>query len=207
MTFGIQSYASFLGAIVLFQIIPGPGTLAILGATARGGKSAGICAVLGTLSGDLLFMLCAVLGLASVLSARPVVLASLQWIGIVYLCWLGLQLLRAPRAEDGVGLAVVPTKRVYFRNAFFVGLTNPKAIMFFMAFFPLFLSPESKVWTLIVMMAHVSLISFAYQFALVIVGNVCAVRLSGFQWVPIATRRVAGLALIGFGIKLAIAKK
>ena len=62
--FGIQDYASFLAAIVVFQLVPGAGTLAILSATARNGVGAGFGAVLGTLVGDLLFMVAAVAGLA-----------------------------------------------------------------------------------------------------------------------------------------------
>ena len=76
--FGIHNYASFVAAIVAFQIIPGPGTLTILSATARHGPRSGMGAVFGTLTGDLLFMLGAVLGLATVLAARPVILFSLQ---------------------------------------------------------------------------------------------------------------------------------
>ena len=84
--FGIHNYAGFVAAIVAFQIIPGPGTLAILSSTARYGICSGMGAVFGTLAGDVLFMLSAVLGLAAVLSARPGILSALQWVGIIYLC-------------------------------------------------------------------------------------------------------------------------
>ena len=69
--FGIHNYTSFVLAIIAFQIIPGPGTLAILSATARHGIRSGMGAVFGTLAGDLLFMLAAVLGLAAVLMGTP----------------------------------------------------------------------------------------------------------------------------------------
>ncbi|MDX9996208.1 MAG: hypothetical protein RBS28_12880, partial [Rhodocyclaceae bacterium] len=59
--FDIQHYASFLIAILVFQAVPGPGTVAILDATARHGVRAGFGAVLGTLLGDLLYMTAAVL--------------------------------------------------------------------------------------------------------------------------------------------------
>src|SRR5208337_3212850 len=179
--FGIHYYASFVAAIVAFQIIPGPGTLTILSATARHGPRSGMGAVFGTLTGDFLFMLSAVVGLAAVLAARPLIMSSLQWVGIVYLCWLGLKLLRAPvdggRAEPGR----VQNHWTCFRQAFAVCLANPKAILFFLAFFPLFLTADSRPQTLAIMMAHVSLISLVYQTGLVIIGNAVAVRLSRFQ--------------------------
>jgi len=81
--FGVQNYTGFVMAIIAFQIVPGPGTLAILSSTARYGPRAGMGAVFGTLVGDLLFMIAAVVGLAAVLVTRPLVLASLQWVGIL----------------------------------------------------------------------------------------------------------------------------
>jgi len=205
--FGIHNYASFVLAIVAFQIIPGPGTLAILSATARHGIRSGMGAVFGTLAGDLLFMLGAVLGLAAVLAARPVILSSLQWVGIAYLCWLGLKLLLAPVADDRANAVRVQNHWTCFRQAFAVCLTNPKAIMFFMAFFPLFLTADSRPHTLGAMMVHVSLISLVYQTGLVLVGNAVAVRLSRRQHVRILARRLVGLGLIGFGIKLAVKRQ
>lgn len=204
--FGIHNYTTFVAAIVAFQLIPGPGTLAILNATARHGVRAGMGAVFGTLAGDLLFMLGAVLGLAAVLAARPLLLSSLQWVGIVYLCWLGLKLLLSP-AGDKADAAPVQDHWTCFRQAFAVCLTNPKAIMFFMAFFPLFLTRESRPLTLGVMMAHVSLISLAYQTGLVLVGNAVAVRLSRFRQARVLARRLLGLGLLGFGLKLAVNRR
>jgi threonine/homoserine/homoserine lactone efflux protein len=204
---GIHNYTSFVAAIVAFQMLPGPGTLAILNATARHGVRSGMAAVFGTLTGDLLFMLGAVLGLAAVLAARPVLLSSLQWMGIVYLCWLGLKLLRAPVADERADEPAVRNPWTCFRQAFAVCLTNPKAVMFFMAFFPLFLTAGSRPCTLALMMAHVTLISLVYQTGLVLIGNAVAVRLSRFQHVHLWARRFVGLGLVGFGLKMAINRK
>ena len=63
----ILNYGSFVAAIVVFQLVPGPGTLAILSATARHGTRAGMAAVCGTLLGDLIYMTAAVAGLAAVM--------------------------------------------------------------------------------------------------------------------------------------------
>ncbi len=204
--FGIHNYTSFVLAIIAFQIIPGPGTLAILHATARHGVRSGMGAVFGTLTGDLLFMLGAGLGLAAVLAARPLLLSSLQWIGIVYLCSLGLKLLFA-RPGDKVGVVREQNHWTCFRQAFAVCLTNPKAIMFFMAFFPLFLTSDSQPHTLGVMTVHVSLISLVYQTGLVIVGNAAAIRLSRFRQARVLVRSLVGLGLLGFGLRLAINRR
>jgi threonine/homoserine/homoserine lactone efflux protein len=204
--FGIQNYGSFVVAIVVFQLIPGPGTITILGSTARGGIRAGMGAVAGTLTSDLLFMFGAVLGLAAVLAARPALLSSLQWAGIAYLCWVGVKLLLFSSAEE-IGSNGEESLRSHFRKAFSIGLTNPKAIMFFMAFFPLFLKAGTRPWILVLMMAHVSVISALYQAGLVLVGNAAAVKLGHIRQVRVVARRLAGAALIGFGVKLAASRR
>ena len=200
----IQNYGSFLAAIVVFQLIPGPGTLAILNATARAGVGAGMGAVLGTLAGDFVYMLAAVLGLAAVLAAYPQVLAAAQWLGIAYLCWLGVKLLFARVDAGPAGAAARRDGRVHFRQAFAVSLTNPKVVMFFMAFFPLFLRPGSAPATLVTMMLHVTVIAFAYQAGLVLVGNAAARRLARWPQARRVATRLAGVALIGFGARLAL---
>jgi leucine efflux protein len=201
--FNIQNYGSFIAAIVVFQLIPGPGTLAILNATARNGVSAGLGAVLGTLVGDFLFMMAAVAGLAAVMNANPILFQALQWFGAAYLCWMGVQLLRT-RVNKNLSCSE-PKKSawVYFRQAFAVSLTNPKVILFFVAFFPLFLRPESSSATLVAMMVHVTAMSFFYQAGLVLIGNTVASRLKSLPFARKVATRLAGVALIGFGIKLA----
>lgn len=201
--FDIQNYTSFLTAIFVFQLIPGAGTLAILNATARNGVGAGLGAVLGTLVGDFLFMVAAVAGLAAVMNANPIFFQVLQWFGAAYLCWLGLQLLRSPVSQNTTNPEPHKSGWLYFRQACAVSVTNPKVILFFVAFFPLFLRPESSNVTLIAMMVHVTTISFLYQAVLVLTGNAVARRLKA---IPSARRigtRLAGIALIGFGVKLA----
>jgi leucine efflux protein len=202
--FDIRNYASFVAAIVVFQLIPGPGTLAILNATAKGGLRAGIGAVLGTLAGDFVYMLAAVLGLAAVLAAYPQVLATAQWAGIAYLCWLGAKLLLARVDAAPAAVAARRNGGVYFRQAFAVSLTNPKVVMFFMAFFPLFLHAGSTPGTLVAMMLHVTLIAFVYQSGLVLIGNAAARRLGRWPAARRVATRLAGVALIGFGARLAL---
>ena len=115
---------------------------------------------------------------------------------------MGFQLLRAPVAAD---TAEAPRQSGwrFFRQAFAVSLTNPKVILFFVAFFPLFMRADATPLTLGVMMAHVTLISLLYQALLVLVGNAVAARLRAWPSARRIATRLAGLALVGFGIRLA----
>jgi leucine efflux protein len=201
--FGIQNYGSFIMAIVVFQIIPGAGTISILNATARNGIGSGMKAVFGTLSGDFIYMLAAVLGLAAILSAYPSILAIAQWVGVAYLFWMGWKLLRISITDQPTDTALEKRDWTYYRQALAVSLTNPKVIMFFMAFFPLFLSIESTPATLLILMVHVSVISLIYQSGLAFVGNTVAQRFSQCRYARLFANRLAGAALIGFAAKLA----
>jgi leucine efflux protein len=205
--FDIQNYASFLIAILIFQLVPGPGTIAILNATARNGLGAGFGAVLGTLLGDFIYMVAALLGLAAVMQANPILFEALQWFGAAYLVWMGIQLLRT-RFSD-VGAAPEPTRSgwTYFRQACAVSLTNPKVVLFFVAFFPLFLRADASGTTLVAMMLHVTLLSFLYQAGLVLVGNIVAAKLKALPFARRLATQLAGIALIGFGFKLAASNR
>jgi leucine efflux protein len=204
--FHIEHYAGFVAAILIFQLVPGPGTVAILNATARHGVPTGLGAVLGTLAGDAIYMLAAVLGLAAVLQAHPMALTALQWLGAAYLVHAGWKMWRsadAPLAQAADrGARLGPA----FTGALTVALTNPKVILFFVAFFPLFMGPKTSATTVVVMMLHVTVISLLYQVALVLVGHALALRLRAWPWARRVGTRLAGVALIAFGVKLATQK-
>jgi threonine/homoserine/homoserine lactone efflux protein len=76
-------------------------------------------------------------------------------------------------------------------------------ILFFVSFFPLFLRPGASTTTLVIMMLHVTALSLLYQGLLVLVGNRVAFMLSGIPSARRIATRLAGVAFIGFGIKLA----
>ncbi len=198
--FEIHNYAGFVAAILLFQLIPGAGTLAILATTGRYGLRAGVAAVLGTLLGDLIYMLAALLGVAAVLQNHPLWLSGLQWLGALYLLWYGVGLWRAPLPR----LAAPPPAHHHLRRALLVCLTNPKAILFFFTFFPLFLSPGAGWGTLTAMLLHVSGIGLVYQLGLVVMGLAAARALGHRPWVGRWARRLAGVALVGLGLRLAL---
>lgn len=198
-----QNYASFVAAVVVFQLIPGPGTLAILNATARNGVGAGFGAVVATLVGDFVYMVAAVLGLAAAMKAHPAVFSALQWFGAAYLVWMGAQLLRAQPAARGTAAPARDGWR-YFRQAFAVRLTNPKVVLFFVAFFSLFLRPDASPLTLVALMAHVTVLSLLYQGMLVVVGNAVARRLAVLPSLRTVATRLAGVTLIGFGLTIGL---
>ncbi len=148
-------------------------------------------------------MVAAVAGLAAVMQANQLLFQSLQWFGAAYLLWMGVQLV-VKRVDGNVAVTSDSlTSWLHFRRAFIVSLTNPKVILFFVAFFPLFLKPNASAITLPAMMLHVTVFSLVYQTALVLIGNVVARRLKGFLYARQLATRLAGITLIGLSAKLA----
>jgi RhtB (resistance to homoserine/threonine) family protein len=205
--FGIQNYGSFIAAVIVFQLIPGPGTLAILNATARHGARSGMSAVVGTLLGDLVYMTAAAAGLASLMQHLPALFQVLQWFGCAYLCWMGWHLLRMPVNAPDAAPPPPQSPWVSMRQALLVSLTNPKVVLFFVAFFPLFMSAQAGTTTLLALMLHVTCISLVYQAGLVLIGNTVAKRLTHLPSVRRWATRAAGLALLAFGVRLAMRQR
>ena len=86
--FGIEDYGAFVAAIVLFLAIPGPGNLALITSTSKGGVRGGLAATLGVIAGDQVLMWAAVAGVAALLAAYPAAFHAVQWLGAAYLAGL-----------------------------------------------------------------------------------------------------------------------
>lgn len=203
--FGISDYGAFVLAVVLFLLIPGPGNLALITSTGKGGARAGLAACLGVMVADQVLIWMAVAGVATVLATYPAAFHAVQWLGAIYLGWLGLKLLLA-KPGDGPVLNIEP--RHYFKQAGLITLMNPKSIVFYMAFFPLFVDPQQHLGmvTFAVMAATVAVLTLCYCLVVVFLTVVLADRLRANPAVVRIMEKLAGVFLIGFGLKLAIAK-
>lgn len=203
--FGIADYGAFVVAILVFLAIPGPGNLALVTATGKGGVRGGLAATLGVIAGDQALMWLAVAGVAALLLAYPAAFAAVQWLGAAYLAWLGVRMLRA---RPGAAPVLHLRAGQYFRQSLMITLLNPKAIVFYMAFFPLFVDParHQGLVTFGVMAATIAALTFAYGVVVVGLTHRLAERLRASPRLTTWLNRVAGTLLVGFGLKLALSK-
>lgn len=203
--FGIADYGAFVIAIIVFLAIPGPGNLALITSTGKGGIRGGLAATLGVIGGDQVLMWMAVAGVAALLAAYPAAFAFVQWAGAAYLAWLGWKMLTA-KPGDAPVLNIRP--RQYFQQALTITLLNPKAIVFYMAFFPLFVDTQKHqgLLTFGAMAATIALLTFLYGLTVVLLTHFLADRMRANPRIGRALEKLAGVFLIGFGIKLAISK-
>jgi len=203
--FGIADYGAFVAAIIVFLLIPGPGNLALVTSTGKGGIKGGLAATLGVIAGDQVLMWLAVAGVATLLAAYPTAFHAVQWLGALYLGWLGFKMLRA-KPGDAPILQIRP--RQFFRQALFITLLNPKAIVFYMAFFPLFVDParHQGLKTFAFMALTIASLTFLYGFIATLLTHFLAERLRANPRVQTTLEKLAGVFLIAFGIKLAISR-
>jgi leucine efflux protein len=203
--FGIADYGAFVAAIVLFLAIPGPGNLALITSTGKGGVRGGLAATLGIIAGDQVLMWLAVAGVAALLVTYPAAFSAVQWVGAAYLAWLGWRLLTAKPGDKPV-LNIRP--RQYFQQALAITLLNPKAIVFYMAFFPLFVDParHQGLITFGVMATTIAALTFLYGLVAVLLTHFLAERMRAQPRIGRTLEKLAGVFLIGFGLKLALSK-
>ena len=76
--FGVADYGAFVVTIIVFLLIPGPGNLALITSTGKGGVRGGLAATLGIIAGDQVLMWLAVAGVAALLTAYPAAFDAVQ---------------------------------------------------------------------------------------------------------------------------------
>jgi leucine efflux protein len=200
--FGIADYGAFCAAILLFLALPGPGTFALINSTGKGGFRAGAAATAGLILGDQVLLWLAVAGVAAMLAAHPAWFKAVQYLGAAYLSWVGLRLLLARGAGAASSVRIQP--RHYLRQALLITLLNPKAIIFYMAFFPLFIDPATHrgAPTFAAMALTIAVITALYCLALCAFAQAVVRQLRTRERLVLALQRVAGLFLVGFGLRL-----
>lgn len=201
--FGIADYGAFVVAIIVFLMIPGPGNLALITSTTQGSVRGGLAATVGVILGDQVLLWMAVAGVAALLTTYPTAFQAVQYLGAAYLAWLGLvMLLRAPGA--GPVLRIKPHH--YLQQALMITLLNPKAIVFYMAFFPLFVDPAQHrgLITFGVMALTIAVLTFLYGLVVVLLTHYFAQHLRASPRFGNALQKMAGLFLLGFAVKLAL---
>ena len=197
-------FAAFLLITMIMVITPGPIVTLVIATGAKEGVRAGLTTVAGTTLGNALLLTAIAFGLGVVLRHAAVLFELLRWIGAAYLIWLGVQAWRHAGAGGG---APAPGGRVHFWRGLAVALSNPKTIAFFTAFLPQFIDPALPAERQLAVMCAVSIVLAA--------GTDCGWAVAaglGRAWFLNSARarllgRLSGVALIGGGIWLSLARR
>ncbi len=138
-----ELWLSFVLASAALLAIPGPTVILVVSYALGRGRSTGWATIPGITLGNFTVMTISLLGAGAVLAASATLFTVLKLAGAAYLVWLGIQLWRAdPRPEALEAAEPAREGRSVFWNAYAVTALNPKSIVFFAAFLPLFTTAE-----------------------------------------------------------------
>jgi homoserine/homoserine lactone efflux protein len=201
-------YLAYCFAVAILVLIPGPIVTLVVANSLSQGSRTGLATVAGASIGNAILLGCTAVGLVAFFALLSEIFQVVRWAGAMYLIWLGI---RAWRVHGGQGMAFAPVAkrplRAVFAQGFLVAITNPKAIVFYIAFLPQFVDPHlpaaPQLVTMIGTMVVMALLSDG-AYALL------AGRARGWFTAPERRRlqsRISGTLLIGVGCGLLLARR
>ncbi|WP_330338189.1 leucine efflux protein LeuE [Streptomyces sp. NBC_00557] len=213
--FGVIDLPTYLAGLVLIVLLPGPNSLYVLSVAARRGVRAGYTAAAGVWCGDTVLMTLSAAGVASLLKTNALLFGIVKYAGAGYLTWLAIGMMRAAwqmwrtrreKAVDEDASSTAGYERP-FRRALVVSLFNPKAILFFVAFFVQFVDPDyaCPALSFVVLGVFAQLASFLYLSALIFGGTRLAAAFRRRKRLSATATSVAGALFLGFAVKLTLA--
>lgn len=209
----LQHLLLFIAAGLLLNLTPGPDVLYIVTNALRSGARAGVVAALGINAGCFVHVFAAAVGVSALLAASATAFTVLKWIGAAYLVWVGVRLLFAKAPAQGWGshdgsppAGGGPALWAIFRGGFLTNALNPKVAIFFLAFVPQFIAPETgnKALAFVLLGTLFNINSIAINAGWALAAAWMARRESvqrGMHWLD----RAAGAMFIAFGLRLAVA--
>ncbi|MFI6338561.1 leucine efflux protein LeuE [Streptomyces sp. NPDC050535] len=212
---GVTDLPTYLAGLILIVLLPGPNSLYVLSVAARRGIRTGYTAAAGVWCGDTVLMTLSAAGVASLLQANALLFGIVKYAGAGYLTWLAIGMLRAAwsmwRTRRERTVAEAPGEQTAeerpFRRALVISLFNPKAILFFVAFFVQFVDPgyAYPALSFVVLGAFAQLASFLYLSALIFSGTRLAAAFRSRKRLSAGATTAAGALFLGFAVKLSLA--
>ncbi|MGW1541170.1 leucine efflux protein LeuE [Streptomyces sp. NPDC002309] len=211
--FGVIDLPTYLAGLALIVLLPGPNSLYVLSVAARRGVRPGYTAAAGVWCGDTVLMTLSAAGVASLLQANALLFGIVKYAGAGYLTWLAIGMMRAAwgmwrtRRESAAATAAPePGDERPFRRALVISLFNPKAILFFVAFFVQFVDPgyAHPALSFVVLGAFAQLASFLYLSALIFGGTKLAEAFRRRRRLTAGVTSAAGALFLGFAVKLSL---
>ena len=200
----LELFSAFLLITLVLVVVPGPIVTLVISTGATQGTRAALITVAGSTLGNALLIGAIAFGLNVIIRYTAEIFELLRWVGAAYLVWLGIQAWRNAGAVAGV---TVPRDHVHFRRGLLVALSNPKTIAFFTAFLPQFIDPHLPAGHQLAVMCAVSVPLAALSdmgWAIAAgAGRTFFLRRANAKWLG----RVSGLALIGGGVWLSLARR
>lgn len=205
----IETWLLFVAVSLVPAVSPGPGVMLAIHNTLRFGRNATLASASGNATGLVVIGFAVAFGFGALMATSAVAFTVLKLIGAAYLIYIGLKVWRDKSSFNTLdgGAAERKSYVKLFTQAFFVSVTNPKAILVITALFPQFMSHDGfhLDQTVILSLTYATL-CWANHAAIAFAGNSVRRFLTSEKRLKI-TRRVTGSLFMGFGAALATASR
>lgn len=211
----IVHFPLFVASVVLLCVTPGPDLAYIIGQSMVRGRRAGILSATGVALGSCTHAIASALGLTALIAASPLLFTVIKYIGAAYLIYLGAKMMlstfgvtKERPLDVQSNMAEVETRRLMLRG-FITSITNPKVLLFFIAFFPQFVVIEGDhhaISFLVLGMVY-ALIGVMIDVLFAILAGGAAGAVAKNQTLRKMLDRVVGATFIGLGIRLALTRR
>lgn len=198
----LETWMAYVAAILVLFSTPGPSQLLMMSVSLSNGFTRATATAAGDLTANLLQMIAAGFGLGALVMASETAFLAIKWSGVAYLVWMGWQ--KIAKAGHGAAETLPPEPlRALWLKGFLTSAANPKAVVFFAALFPQFISPEA------LLVPQIAVLTATY---LVIDGMFLAVYGASAGWMGarlvgparIWLDRASGAALIAAAVLLGL---
>lgn len=199
----INNYFSYILLALTITAIPGPAVILTIKNSLKYGYKSSIMNILGNFFAMVLLASISAIGLGTIILSSQTLFYTMKFLGCIYLIYLGLKIWASPyKQEDLTNL--INKKELYqiFKEGFFVGISNPKAIAFFTALFPQFIDPSREYFKqFITLILTIEGISFIVLFIYAFLAFKFAYFLTKEKYTKLFNK-LTGSAFIGFGTAL-----
>lgn len=204
----ITTILLFAATEFFLSLYPGPAVLLVISQGVRYGTKSSLLGAMGILTGNVMYFLISAMGLGVILIASEKLFLLIKSFGAIYLAYLGAKvIIESLIVIESKQQEIIPTsKQKLFREGLLTQLANPKAILFFAALLPQFIDAhQATAYQFIIL----GIISVMIEYPILVTYGWLAEKGSNWfrhskyaNWID----RVAGVFLIGAGIKLAFMK-
>lgn len=141
----LQTWLLYVAAVFVLTVTPGPSVLMCVSNGVNHGVRRTFFSAIGSVTAVVGLMACSAIGVGAVLAASETLFHAIKWFGVGYLLYIGVTTLRSTASsfELPAGTAPRASRRALYAKGLLVGASNPKALLFFTAFFPQFIDPAA----------------------------------------------------------------
>ncbi len=204
----LETILLFVIADLMICLTPGPATMVTVSHALPRGPAGGMRGALGPIVGvnigNFIWYALTAFGLIALIQEFPIAYTALRWIGVFYLAWMGIQMLRGGDSRLAGQSANTASFKKGFLNGLAVHMSNPKALMFYVAFIPPFIDPDGNLLLQFAILAGLTVLTETTGLSFYAALASKARNLGDADQAQPLFRKVAAAVLVGAAIILAL---